>query len=260
MLQIIAIIVSVCIGQFGGFFSHMSLTSRPIFLGAVTGLLLGDLQTGILVGAQLELAFLGIVAIGATSAADTVTSTVMTVAFAVMNNLPLETVVPLGMTIGYAVTMVSNVNYVIAEVFVPMADKALENDEEKKFKFISIFGSVCGFFVIPCVICIAGISIGGPAVEAFVNNLPVAVMNGIGAAGAILPAMGIAMILTLILNKRVAIYFMAGFVVYKYLAVDMIFMLVIGLLLALIDFYYSSEFGKNKAVAAETNEEEDFLS
>ena len=260
---IIAVILSISIAQWGHFFSHMSLTGRPIFIGFITGLLLGDMKTGIIVGAQLELAFLGIVSIGATAAADAETATVMTVAFAILNKLPIETAIPLGVTIGYAASLLSNFRLLIAELFIPASDRALENDDEKKFNLICWIGSILAFIVFPSVICVTGVLAGGPVLESFVNNLPTFILDGIGAAGAMLPALGIAMILTLILNKRNAIYFFTGFVIYKYLDVDMIFMLVIGLLFALTDFFVSSEISKKKIVPvidAEINEEEDFLS
>lgn len=257
---ITAVVISIVIGEFGGYFSHMSLTNRPIFIGFVTGLLLGDMESGILVGAQLELAFLGIVAIGATQAADAEVATVMTVTFSIVNGLPMETVIPLGITIGYAASVLHNVKLLVAELFIPMSDKALEEDNERKFKCIAIIGTCISVFVIPSAICIAGVLVGGPVLETFVNNLPAFILTGIGAAGSILPALGIAMILTLILNKRIAIYFMSGFVIYKYLEVDMIFMLVIGLLLALTDFYISTEIHKNKGIISTKDEEEEFLS
>ena len=42
-----------------------NLIQRPIVLGPLVGLILGDLQMGIVVGATLELAFLGQVSVGA---------------------------------------------------------------------------------------------------------------------------------------------------------------------------------------------------
>ena len=42
-----------------------SLINRPIVLGALTGLIVGDLQQGIIMGGTLELAFVGAVSIGA---------------------------------------------------------------------------------------------------------------------------------------------------------------------------------------------------
>ena len=42
-----------------------SMMNRPIIVGPVVGLILGDLHQGILIGAALEAMFIGIVTIGA---------------------------------------------------------------------------------------------------------------------------------------------------------------------------------------------------
>ena len=42
-----------------------SMIQRPIVMGPLVGLVLGDVQTGLAVGATLELAFMGNVTIGA---------------------------------------------------------------------------------------------------------------------------------------------------------------------------------------------------
>lgn len=254
----IAIVLSISFSVWGEFLSHMALTDRPILLGAFVGLLLGDVKTGILVGAQMELALLGVVGIGASRAADSVSSTIMTVAFVIIDKLPMETVIPLGVTIGYVVNVLSSGRLLIAEFFVPGVDRALAEDNQKKFKANIWAGTILGDIVYPSVICITGYLIGGSVLEAAVNNLPQFVLSGISAAGGMLSGLGIAMILALILSKDVTIYFMAGFVIYKYLEVDMVFMLIIGLLLAFLAF--TSDRKKVVASAAAVSEEEEFLS
>lgn len=261
-IVVIAICTLIC--AWSAYFSHMALLNRPIFIGFVVGILMGDMTTGILVGAQLELAFLGVVSIGATAAADPAVATIITTAISIRNGLPMETVIPIGMTIGYVAAFLANVKYVVGELFIPAADTALKNDQEKKFNLISVGGTLLLTWVYPFIVCTAGILLGGDLLEQFINALPAFILTGIGAAGAMLPALGVASILVMILNKRTAIYFMAGFVIYKYLNVDMVFMLVIGLLLAITDFVVSSELAKKRPAAAgiseEISEEEAFLS
>ena len=46
-------------------YTHLDVYKRQIVLGPLVGLILGDLQMGIVVGATLELAFLGQVSVGA---------------------------------------------------------------------------------------------------------------------------------------------------------------------------------------------------
>lgn len=42
------------------------MTTRPLIVGTVIGIVLGDITTGIVVGASLELVFMGVMAIGGT--------------------------------------------------------------------------------------------------------------------------------------------------------------------------------------------------
>ena len=49
-----------------------SYLQRPIILGPLVGLVLGDLQSGIIMGATLELAMIGAVSIGAYDPPDLV--------------------------------------------------------------------------------------------------------------------------------------------------------------------------------------------
>lgn len=44
----------------GNWMFGQSMSDRPIFIGAVTGLLLGDLQQGLIIGATLEAVFMGL--------------------------------------------------------------------------------------------------------------------------------------------------------------------------------------------------------
>ena len=41
------------------------MVERPIVLGAIVGIFLGDIPTGVIVGFQLELAFMGVWQVGA---------------------------------------------------------------------------------------------------------------------------------------------------------------------------------------------------
>ncbi|GKM96206.1 hypothetical protein NUKP76_18220 [Klebsiella variicola] len=54
-----------------------SLISRPIVTGLLTGLVLGDVQTGVIMGATLELAFIGSFSVGASIPPDVVTGGIL---------------------------------------------------------------------------------------------------------------------------------------------------------------------------------------
>lgn len=76
-----------------------SLISRPIVTGLLTGLVLGDVQTGVIMGATLELAFIGSFSVGASIPPDVVTGGILGVAFAITSGAGTETALLLGLPI-----------------------------------------------------------------------------------------------------------------------------------------------------------------
>ena len=57
----------------------------PVFGGAVTGLVLGDLKTGLIVGATLQLATLGVATYGGATVPDFLSGSVMGTAYAIIS-------------------------------------------------------------------------------------------------------------------------------------------------------------------------------
>ena len=60
-----------------------SLLSRPLVMGTLTGIVLGDVQTGVTLGATLELAFMGAFSIGASIPPEMISGTVLGTAFTI---------------------------------------------------------------------------------------------------------------------------------------------------------------------------------
>ena len=75
------------------------MVQRPIVMGPLVGLLLGDLQTGLAVGTLLELAFLGTQSIGAALPPDLTTGGILATAFAISTGATPEAAVALALPI-----------------------------------------------------------------------------------------------------------------------------------------------------------------
>ena len=70
MLNAFFVALAVFVGVGGHELFGMVMLSRPIVVAPLTGLLLGDVQTGLLVGASLESIFMGVVNVGISSTAE----------------------------------------------------------------------------------------------------------------------------------------------------------------------------------------------
>ena len=67
MLDAFFVALAVFVGVAGHELLGMAMLSRPIVVAPLAGLLLGDVQTGLIVGASLESIFMGVVNIGISS-------------------------------------------------------------------------------------------------------------------------------------------------------------------------------------------------
>ena len=76
-----------------------SMVQRPIVMGPLVGLILGDVQTGLSVGATLELAFMGSQAIGAALPPEITAGGILGTAFAITSGAGADVAVALALPI-----------------------------------------------------------------------------------------------------------------------------------------------------------------
>ena len=111
---------------------------RPIVTGPIVGLILGDVQTGIVMGASLELVMMGIVGIGAATPPDVVAGGILSTAFAIMSGLNMDTAVALSLPIATLAQSVGILDRTINTTFLHWADKAAqEGDADKVLEQLS---------------------------------------------------------------------------------------------------------------------------
>ena len=86
-----------------------SLLSRPIVTGLFVGIVLGDVKTGVIMGATLELAFIGSFSVGASIPPDVVTGGILGTAFAITAGAGTETALVLGLPIATLTLILKNI-------------------------------------------------------------------------------------------------------------------------------------------------------
>ena len=64
--------------------------TRPLILGTITGLLCGDLKTGVVMGAALEAIYMGISGIGGVTAADYRSATAIAVGLTILSGITMD--------------------------------------------------------------------------------------------------------------------------------------------------------------------------
>lgn len=128
---IVAFVVFITVG--GQELLGFTMLGRPIVIGPLLGLLLGDLQTGLLIGASLETIFMGVVNIGGASSAEPGLATALATAFAINMEAGVDIVLPIAIPLGIIGLQIKTLIYVgIVGPFATKFDELAEQGEAKK--------------------------------------------------------------------------------------------------------------------------------
>ena len=235
-----------------------SMIQRPIVMGPLVGLVLGDLTMGLQVGATLELAFMGTQAIGSALPPEITAGGILGTAFAITSGAGVEAAIALCLPIASLALIVKNLYYVVVRGWMlHMSDTcAAAGDEAGVARWHWI--SFLSYVVVMSVICGAAFAVGGPAVEAVLAVIPDFVQDGLTVASGILPALGFAQLASMLFNKDVAPYFFVGFLISAYLGVPVLGVALLGVLLVILLLGGNKLAPAPAAAIAEEMEDEDF--
>ncbi|WEV43254.1 PTS sugar transporter subunit IIC [Lactobacillus sp. ESL0684] len=229
----------------GEYFLGSSMLSRPLVTCTLTGLVLGNLHQGIIMGATLELAFVGSFSIGASIPPEIISGSVLGTAFALNAGKSTAVALTLGIPIASLVLVIKNLCFIfILPFFVHKADKYGDEANGKGIGRMSNWG---GFFSINLPIgLVVGISylLGSPVIKQVLAVIPKFVIDGLGIATGLLPAYGFALLLKMMVNKNNVTFFILGFALAVYLKVPVTGVAIFGACLALVLTGYSAFKGK----------------
>lgn len=221
-----------------------------VVLGAVTGLVMGDYQTGLLIGGNMCLMSLGLVGIGGSSVPEYTLGVIAGTAFAVGMGQSGQEAVSTAMAIGVPVAALG----VQLDVLGKMSGsffihKAMACSDKQDWKGMSawIWGSqivFLGLWALPIVILT---TVGSSAVEMLVNNFPVWLSAGLNVAAGMLPALGFAMLLHYLPIKKYGYFLLLGYALASYFGQGMLAIAMVG---AVIAFYIFQDLEKKDEMQA----------
>lgn len=228
----------------------------PLFGGAFTGLVMGDLKTGLIVGATLQLMTLGVATYGGATVPDFLTGSIMGTAYAIIANKGAEYGIGLAVPIGLLLTQLDILARMSNTYFQHRADRFAAEGNWKGVERQNVWGTLPWMLsrIIPVVI---GLVFGESVVSAINNFIPQWFMLGLKAAGMILPAMGIAILMHYLPLKKYWPFFVIGFVFMAYFSKTFSILGVALIGLAMAGLYLT--FGQNLEASSHNEERKDSI-
>ncbi len=198
--------------------------TRCLVMAAGVGVILGDVETGLLMGAAGELAFLGFgVSTGGSVPPNPVGPGIIGTVIAVTMK---EGGVDPGAALAYSFPFAILIQFLITGIYtvstglVPMAERAVERGQYRRFRLLAngtFLMFVCCGFVIGFT---AAYHVEG--LERLIAALPGWLTAGLGTAGKMLPAVGFAVILSVMADVSLVPFALIGYVAAAYVGLPVL--------------------------------------
>lgn len=222
----------VLLSGLGGWYT----LGRPLVSGMVIGIIMGDVQTGIIMGAAIQMLYIGLVTPGGAMPAD--------VNFASWIGIPLAMAAGAGQEFALALAVPLSTLGVFAVYglcainlfFVHKQDAYIESGELDKAARIPIVGQITNIMLRFFPIFIINY-FGAGLVTTLVNMMPVWLTDILQIFANMLPLVGFMLLMRTLVKKDLdLIYFVLGFILVSVLGLGMIPIVIMALVIAYLKY------------------------
>ncbi|HFI0256555.1 TPA: PTS mannose/fructose/sorbose/N-acetylgalactosamine transporter subunit IIC [Streptococcus suis] len=201
----------------------VSSAGSPIFAGFITGLIMGDMEVGLLIGASLQLVVLGVGTFGGASRIDATSGAVLATAFSVSQGLDPEIAIStIGVPVAGLLVYTDILGRFTTTFFAHRVDAAVERFDYAGIERNYLLGAIPWALSRALPVFLA-LQFGGGLVETLVTTIELPeykwIAAGLTLAARMLPGLGFAILLHYLPLKRNLHYLAVGFVLTAMLTV-----------------------------------------
>lgn len=226
-----AILLGLCCGIAKGIIPYTLgafLVNTVVLNAVVIGAVLGDIPSAMMIGASLQMIYLGVIAAGGNQPTDPCTASYIAIPIALVSGLDVNAAVAVAVPIGLLGTQLTNIRNLVSGFFAQKGDTFIEKGDAKgMFRWSIIYCLIMRILIFAVPVTIA-LYFGSSVVQGVVNDIPEVVTNGLSAMGHCLPAVGFAIIANLISKPKYVPFFFAGFFLITYTKIGTIPLLLVG--------------------------------
>ncbi|CRS86830.1 PTS system mannose/fructose permease IIC component [Streptococcus equi subsp. equi] len=191
----------------------VSSAGSPVFAGFISGIIMGDVQTGLWIGGSLQLMVLGVGTFGGASRIDATSGAVIATAFSVAQGIEPELAIStIAVPVAALLVYTDILGRFSTTFFAHRIDRHVENFNYRGIERDYLMGAVPWALSRALPVFLA-VSLGGGAVDTVVKFIDHYewLANGLTLAGKMLPGLGFAILLHYLPVKRNLHYLALGF-------------------------------------------------
>nr|WP_314383680.1 PTS mannose/fructose/sorbose transporter subunit IIC [uncultured Cardiobacterium sp.] len=255
-VQIFFVFLVGCLSGMGSILDEFQ-THRPLIACTLTGLALGDMTSGILVGGTLEMMALGWMNIGAAIAPDAALASIISTILVIAGKQPMGTGIALAIPLAAAGQVLTILVRAITVGFQHAADNAVKTGNLRAITWLHLGALILQAMRVAIPAVIVASTVGTSVVHDMLNAIPDVVTGGLNVAGGIIVVVGYAMVINMMRAPHLMMFFFVGFVVAAFTNFNLVALGVLGVALAY--FYiqmhpkYHKGTGSTTAATAQPN-------
>lgn len=212
---------------------------RPVVVGPVVGLIMGDVQTGFAVGITVELMFLAVIFVGTAVPPNPTISTAIATGIAILAGGGTDIAVATALPVSFIGQVEETVqNSVINVFFMHRVERAAEKLDTK--------GIVANNLILPMAVnallygvpTFLAIYFGAAYVQGIIDAIPDKIITGLSVGGNMIGAVGFALLLNSIKAKKFWPFCMLGFFMASYLGINMVGIALLAVICVAMYYYF----------------------
>ena len=226
----------------------------PLVLCPIVGAICGDLQTGIVMGATMQLVFLGVMGIGGTLPQAADLGSIVGTALAIWQGADVEVALAFAVPVSMLGSTLTFLSFFIRTLFTPLTAKLVASGNMKGIEIEQValaWLPQLATYVLVFVV----LAFGNNIAENLINSLPQTLLDGLNYATGLMPAVGIALLLKSMWNKEIAVFFFIGALLATYFNQGTLVAALVGVVMAVIDMKIQNLRGTKAAAPAEAEDD-----
>ena len=195
---------------------------RPVVACTMTGIVLGDPTTGIILGGTLEMMALGWMNVGAAMAPDAALASTVSTVLVIVGHQSIGAGIALAVPLAAAGQVLTIFVRTITVFFQHLADKYAEEANMRGIEMCHVAGLLLQALRVAIPTVAIAMVAGTDVVNNALNSIPEVITRGLQVAGGFIVVVGYAMVINLMNAQKLMVYFFLGFLIAVFTDVNLI--------------------------------------
>lgn len=238
-----AILVALLATGSQWWFSHLITRTwlYPIWSGFLTGVIMGEPVLGMQAAAYIQLTYLGWITAGGSMPGNLMVAGIYGTALTVLSGADPKLAVSFAVTLSLLGILINQAYMTLNSVWVHRADKYLEEGNLKGVRLMNYVPSGILSFILYGIPVMLMILYGAQWAQDTLAMIPQWLVDALNLVGAIMPALGIAMLLNYLGKKKLIAFFLFGFFATVYLKLDTMSLFIFSAVIAAVMYFFSRD-------------------